>query len=144
MGEFKAKSPTSYKAEDYLKMTASERRNFNEFIKNQIAYNQSLAAIYDNQAKSFREEKEKITYERADKRYIPFLAYCWRIAFTAISGSLVLFGILFRLPLIDESQMNFYTILATCITIILVLALFLPLRILPKIKGGSECSTIEK
>lgn len=144
MGEFKAKSPTNYKAEDYLNMTATERRNFNDFIENQIAYNQSLATILNNQAKSFREEKEKITYERADKRYIPFLAYCWRVAATAIGGSLVLFGILFRLPLIDESQMNFYTIIASCITIILVLALFLPLRMLPKKEGGSECQTIEK
>lgn len=126
------KLPTNKKAEDYLKMNSNERRLFNEFIQNQMSYNQSLATVFNNQAKSFQEEKEKITYERADKRYIPFLAYCWRVAATAIGGSAFLFGIIFRLPLIEESQLIIYAFIASCVTFVLILALLLPLRMLPK------------
>ncbi|MBP1908256.1 hypothetical protein [Methanolobus bombayensis] len=123
---------TNYKAEDYMKLKADERRNFDDFIQKQISYNQSLSRVFESQASSFKQEKEKISYERADKKYIPFLSYCWRVAATAISGSVFLFAIIFRLPLIEETNLKYYALIASFITLIFVVALLTPLRILPK------------
>ena len=143
MSEFIVELPTNYKAEDYMKLESTEINLFDDFIKKQISYNQSLAKVFDSQANSFQEEKEKITYDRADPTYIPFLAYCWRVAATAIGGSVVIFAAIFRLPLIEETQLKFYVIMVSLIAIIIILGLLVPLRLLPtkpsyKVKEVSE------
>ncbi|WP_292465652.1 hypothetical protein [Methanolobus sp.] len=132
MRDFSVELPTNYKAENYIKLSPAERKLFDKFIEDQIAYNQSLAKAFSSQATSFHEEKEKISYERADSTYIPFLAYCWRVAATAIGGSVVLFAAIFRLPLIEETQLRIYAIIVSFIAVIMILGLFVPLRLLPK------------
>ena len=137
--------PTKYKAEQYMKLSSTERRLFDEFIDKQITYNQSLTKVFTSQAASFQEEKEKISYERADPRYIPFLTYCWRVAAAAIGGAVVLLGAIFRLPTIEDTHIQLYTNILISMTIIMVVGLFAPLLLLPKkIKPDAELGSDEK
>lgn len=132
MSDITVELPTNYKAEDYMKLKADERRSFDNFMQSQISYNQSLTDVFKNQANSFQEEKEKISYERADPKYIPFLAYCWRVAATAVGGSVVLLGGIFKLSSVEEPQLKIFAVIILCITLVMILGLLVPLRLLPK------------
>lgn len=139
MSEFAVELPTKYKAEDYMKLDSDKRLLFDDFMQKQISYNKSLADALNSQAKSLKEEKEKISYERADPKFLPFLAYCWRVAAVAIGGSIILLGAILKLPVVGDAQLKLYAFIVSCIAIIMILGLLVPLRLLPKKLNCNAC-----
>jgi len=123
---------TNIKAEDYLKLDSSDRKLFDHFIENKIRSDTSLREVYTRKTALVKQEKEKITYEKSDGEYQPFLVYCWQVSAVALLGSISLITILFKLPTIDDTQYHIYEVIVVCITIVIVLALLFPLFILPK------------
>lgn len=129
-------------AEGYLAI--EDKEDFKKFIEQQIRYNESLEKVYNNKTQLVKQEKEKLTYEKTEPEYIPFQVYCYEVASVALIGAASLVLMLFKLPIVDNTQLYIYAVIVVVDAIIILCALFIPLLILPRTSSENLLRWIKK
>lgn len=123
---------TNLKAEEYIKLEPIEKNEFKNFMDNQIEFNKSLGNVYRNKTQLVEQEKQKLVYEKAEPEYHPFYTYCWEVVIVATIGLFSLLTIMFKLPILDATQLKIYAAIISIVAIVTLCALFFPILILPK------------
>lgn len=123
---------TNLKAEGYIKLKSDEKKEFRNFIDKQIKFNESLEKVYRHKTQLVEQEKQKYVYEHTEPEYHPFYTYCWEVVFVAGIGLSSLLIIMFKLPILDATQLKIYAAIISIVAIVTLCALFFPILILPK------------
>ncbi len=131
-------------SQERMTLAIEDKEDFKKFIEQQIRYNESLEKVYNNKTQLVKQEKEKLTYEKTEPEYIPFQVYCYEVASVALIGAASLVLMLFKLPIVDNTQLYIYAVIVVVDAIIILCALFIPLLILPRTSSENLLRWIKK